>query len=98
MQTCTQCNHQSPDSAIYCEQCNADLREYSATAVALKRFQANPRVRLVRISVGADACPACYQVMGTYPKHEIPHLPVEGCSHALGCRCFYEPVLDEVFP
>jgi hypothetical protein len=25
-------------------------------------------------------------------------LPVEGCSHALGCRCFYQPVLDEIYP
>ena len=27
-----------------------------------------------------------------------PTLPVEGCSHGLGCRCYYEPVLTEIYP
>ncbi len=98
MQTCTRCNAQSPDSAEICTNCKANLSEYSTTAVALKRFQANPRVRLVRISIGADACPACYDVQGAYPKDAVPRLPVEGCSHYKGCRCYYEPVLDEIFP
>jgi hypothetical protein len=98
MQTCTNCYTQSPDDTIRCIQCDADLRDCSATAMALKRFQTNPRVRLVRISVGADACPACYEVQGAYAKDAVPRLPVEGCSHNHGCRCFYEPVLDEIYP
>jgi hypothetical protein len=98
MQTCTNCYAQSPDDAANCANCGADLSISSTTAQALKRFQTNPRVRLVRISVAADACPACNQVQGAYPKDAAPHLPVEGCSHNHGCRCFYEPVLDEIYP
>jgi len=78
--------------------CGADLSETSATATARKRFQSNPRVRLVRVIVSHDACPACQEKEATYPKDAIPILPVEGCSHELGCRCFYQPILEEIYP
>jgi hypothetical protein len=68
------------------------------TALALKKMRANDRVSLVRISVAHDCCPACAAVQGAYAKDSAPALPVEGCSHALGCRCYYEPVLTEIFP
>jgi hypothetical protein len=74
------------------------LREKSTTAVALKAFQANPRVKNVRLMVAHDACPACKLMEGSYDKHQAPALPVAGCSHAVGCRCFYEPMLDEIYP
>jgi hypothetical protein len=95
MQTCSKCNASSPDNASYCIHCAADLREYSATVVALVHFRANPRVKAVRVTVAGDACPVCYGAMKTYPKDEAPHLPLEGCSHEHGCRCFFEPVLSE---
>ena len=98
MQTCTNCYAQSPDEATHCVNCGKDLSETSSTSQALKKFQNNPRVRLVRISVAADACPACSQLQGAYAKDAVPHLPAEGCSHINGCRCFYEPVLDEIYP
>ncbi len=66
--------------------------------VALKRFQENSRVRNVRLVVAHDACPACKNMEGTYDKNQAPNLPVEGCSHENGCRCFYEPMLDEIYP
>ena len=95
MQTCSICNAASPDNALTCANCHADLAEFSATAMALKRLQANPRVRSIRVTVAYDACPYCYELMKTYPKDKVPHLPHEGCSHDNGCRCFYEPVLEE---
>lgn len=98
MQICTKCQHSSPDTAEVCLNCKAELAEYSATAVALKRMLANPRVSFVRVAVAGDACPACREVQGTYAKEETPRLPVEGCSHALGCRCMYEPVLEMIYP
>jgi hypothetical protein len=98
VQTCTKCNAQSPDTAIFCVNCNADLKQFSTAAVALKRFQDNPRVLRVRLVVMDDACPACQEAAGTYPKDEAPELPIEGCSHNLGCRCFYQPYLDEIYP
>ena len=95
MQTCSRCNATSPDQARQCAHCNADLQEFSTTAVALKRMRENPRVRLIRVSVAHDGCPHCYELMKTYPKDEAPSLPHAGCSHPNGCRCIYEPVLSE---
>ena len=98
MQTCSRCNTQSPDMAPHCSNCNAELKGFSTTAVALKRFQENPRVRDVRVVVAHDCCPICSATEGTYKKDDVPSLPVDGCSHPMGCRCFYEPMLTEIYP
>ncbi len=98
MQSCTICYAQSPDEETNCINCGADLREFSATSVALKRFQKNPRVRHVIFSVMNDSCPACQKLQGAYPKDLVPRIPVEGCSFNDGCRCFYQPVLDDIYP
>ena len=98
MQTCAKCQTQSPDEATHCGHCGADLGEFSTTVVALRRLQSNPRVTTIRVVVAHDACPACQAMEGTYAKELAPTLPVRGCSHALGCRCFYQPFLAEIFP
>jgi hypothetical protein len=98
VQTCSQCNAQSPDEGMLCENCGADLSEFSTTALARKNYQANPRIKLLRVSVMHDACPACQQVEGAYQKDEVPKLPIDGCSHPRGCRCFYQPYLEEIYP
>lgn len=98
MQTCHQCNAQSPDTALNCVNCNADLKEFSATAVARNEFLANDRVSLVRVLVAQNSCPACEALEGTYEKDAVPTLPVEGCSHESGCRCFYQPYLTTIYP
>jgi hypothetical protein len=95
MQTCSQCNASTPDNTPACVNCNANLSEFSATTIALKRMQANPRLSAIRVTVAQDACPHCYELLKTYPKNKVPQLPHQGCSHENGCRCFYEPVLDE---
>jgi hypothetical protein len=95
MQTCSKCNASSPDNATVCRHCAADLSEFSTTAVALRRLHENPRVKAVRVTVAHDACPYCYGLLKTYPKDKVPRLPHEGCSHENGCRCFYEPVLED---
>lgn len=68
------------------------------TAVALKKFLENPRVRDVRLVISDDACPVCAAHEGTYTKDNIPIIPIEGCSNPEGCRCFYEPMLTEIYP
>ncbi len=98
MQTCSKCNALSPDEAKNCVNCGANLSEFSTTAVARQRFQINPRVNSVRIIVMHNACPACKEIEGTYQKDALPTLPVEGCSHARGCRCFYQPNLEVIYP
>mgnify|MGYP001575152569 CR=1 FL=1 len=72
--------------------------ENSPAAEALRRMQANPRVKYIVVMVPAEACPACQDLAGTYPKGEVPRLPVELCSHPLGCRAYYAPYLDEIYP
>ncbi len=98
MQICSICQTSSPDSATHCPKCKADLRQYSETAVALKRIQENPRISYVRIAVAHDCCPACREAQGAYAKDAAPRLPIEGCSHPEGCRCFYQPFLEEIYP
>jgi hypothetical protein len=98
MQTCSRCETQVPDSEWECPTCHADLKVFSVTAVALAKFKENPRVNAVHLAVGEDACPACLVVQGTYPKDQVPVLPVEGCSNPTGCHCFYQPLLEEIFP
>jgi len=98
MQTCSQCNAQSPDPAVQCFNCSAELKELSSTAVARKEFETNERVSYVRLLVAVDSCPACQALEGTYEKDAVPILPVEGCSHEAGCRCFYQPYLTTIFP
>jgi hypothetical protein len=98
MQNCTKCHSLSPNDALFCVTCGADLITWSEAAVALKQLQENPRVIYVRISVSHDCCPVCRQVEGAYAKESVPRLPVEGCSHVHGCRCFYQPVLEVIYP
>lgn len=98
MQTCSQCHTTSPDSAILCAQCGVELLLFSEGALALKRMQENPRIMNVRLAVADDCCPACREAERSYQKDQAPSLPIEGCSHKLGCRCFYEPALESIFP
>ena len=98
MQTCSICNAQSSDIEKNCVNCGRNLSEFSSTAVARRKFVENPRVRLVRLIVAAEACPACHKVEGTYDEVSIPELPIEGCSHNISCRCFYEPTLNNIYP
>ena len=64
----------------------------------LLKFQENERVKNVRLIVGGDCCPVCAAHEGTYDKFNAPNLPIEGCSHPKGCRCFYEPLLTTIYP
>ena len=77
---------------------SADQWASSSAAQVLARLQANPRVKYIVLAVPADACPVCQELAGTYPKERAPHLPVDLCSHPLGCRSSYIPYLDEIFP
>ena len=72
--------------------------ETSHSAQSLERLKANPRVKYIVIAAPSDACPVCQELAGTYPKDQVPRLPVESCSHPLGCRASYMPYLDDIFP
>lgn len=77
---------------------SAEQWEISPAAQALQRLQANPRVKYIVLAVPDDACPACQELAGTYSKDQVPQLPIGLCSHPLGCRAYYMPYLDEIYP
>lgn len=71
----------------------------SELQAAYAKLRDNPRVRLIRVSVGGGVCPACRALQGVYPKSDVPVLPAEGCSCPDGRPAvYYDPVLDEVYP
>lgn len=74
-----------------------DFNQHPA-AKALERFQDNPRVSRIRLIVPYDACPSCRHLEGEYDKDDVPELPLLSCSHPLGCRSFYEPMLTDIYP
>lgn len=98
MQTCTQCFHQTEDNLRFCPNCNADLTNYSITAVTLKSFLNNPRIEYVRIAIAKDACSVCKKLQGVYKKEEVPIIPPTNCSSPQGCKCVYEPLFEEIYP
>lgn len=77
---------------------DAVSRRKAEAEAALKRMQENPRISKVVVTVPADACPACRDVYGTYEKDAVPALPMELCTHPLGCRSYYQPFIDELYP
>lgn len=72
--------------------------ENSTAAQALRQLLENARIKYIVVNVPAEACPVCTGLAGTYPKNAAPRLPIEECSHPMGCRAFYAPYLDEVYP
>ncbi|HUF38019.1 MAG TPA: hypothetical protein VMN57_05810 [Anaerolineales bacterium] len=76
----------------------AVARRIAEAEAALKRMQDNPRISKIVVIVPVDACPSCQEIYGTYPKDEVPRLPMDFCTHPLGCRSFYQPFLDELYP
>ncbi len=98
MPKCAECNAQIPENTRRCPNCGADLERRVTLASTLTRFRGNPRVNLVRVSVADDCCPACATLQGAYPKDKAPILPQAACSSPRGCRCFYEPVLNDIYP
>lgn len=73
-----------PDLEKPAESHQADLKRIIEGGVATR----------VRILASYDCCPVCRAVEGAYEFDNVPALPVIGCSHPLGCRCHYAPVLD----
>jgi hypothetical protein len=86
------------DQALRLTDRSEEMWSTSEAAKSLERMRANPRIKYIVIVVPEDACPACQNLTGTYPKDQVPRLPFEQCSHPLGCRSFYLPYLDEIFP
>ncbi|HSM58270.1 MAG TPA: hypothetical protein VK879_19105 [Candidatus Sulfomarinibacteraceae bacterium] len=72
-----------------------EAKEHRAT---LERIIENGVATRVRILANHDSCPVCKALEGAYDFEDAPALPHEGCSHPLGCRCHYAPVLDRFGP
>jgi hypothetical protein len=63
-----------------------------------EKIQAGGIATKIRILANHDNCPVCRRVEGAYDFDDVPELPLEGCSHPMGCRCYYAPVLDRRGP
>lgn len=96
MRICGKCRRESPDEVTVCPKCGADLATQSTTALTLQRLRDEGRFTEVRILADRNCCPTCRARVAAYPIDAVPALPIEGCSHPVGCRCVYEPVLDLV--
>ncbi|MFW6069095.1 MAG: hypothetical protein ACOC9E_05900 [Chloroflexota bacterium] len=77
-----------PDLEKQAESHRADLQRIIEGGVATR----------VRILASHDCCPVCRATEGAYDFDDVPTLPIDGCSHPLGCRCHYAPVLDRFGP
>lgn len=81
------------------EQYEGDFeKEAEAHRADLQRIIENGIATRVRILANHDSCPVCKALEGAYDFEDVPVLPHEGCSHPLGCRCHYAPVLDRFGP
>jgi RNA polymerase subunit RPABC4/transcription elongation factor Spt4 len=98
VQVCSNCNTNTNDDTLICPTCKSDLSKYSVSSVFLAALMANPRVKMITLSVSNDACPTCKAKQGTYEKDQVPKLPIQGCSEPLGCTCTYQPILKEIYP
>lgn len=76
---------------------DADVVKRAEQKKALENIKQGLATR-VRIMANRDCCPTCRATEGAYEFDDVPELPIEGCSHPNGCRCFYEPVLDRFGP
>ena len=91
-------NKPNPESSFQISDRSDAGWENSPAANALKEMQTNTRVKYIVVIAPEDACPACQQLVGTYPKDVVPRLPVDECSHPMGCRAFYMPYLNDIYP
>ncbi len=73
-------------------------RPYAEHQAALKRIVEKGVATGVRILASHDSCPVCRAYEGAYNFDDVPELPHIGCSHPLGCRCHYAPILDRRGP
>ncbi len=71
--------------------------KHAEQQAALENIRAGLATK-VRIFANRDSCPYCKAMEGVYELDNVPELPLEGCSHANGCRCCYAPVLDQFGP
>jgi hypothetical protein len=76
----------------------AEEKQRAEQRAALKRIEEGGIATKVRIMASHDSCPVCRALEGAYEFGQVPELPHEGCSHPVGCRCVYAPVLDRRGP
>ncbi len=61
----------------------------------LKSYKKNRDVLVgVRIMAAGSSCEYCKAMEGDYSFEDVPLLPHEGCTHAMGCRCCYAPLTE----
>jgi len=60
----------------------------------LERYR-NEGVKYVEVLATPDSCESCKKIAGKHYKlNDAPELPNEYCTHKMGCRCRYLPVIE----
>jgi hypothetical protein len=71
--------------------------ESSEAAKSLKRMQENDRIKYIVI-LHQQVSSACQQLAGTYPKDQVPRLPIEYCFGTKRMQVYYLPYLGDLYP
>jgi hypothetical protein len=59
----------------------------------LERYRSEG-LKLVEVLSAPDACESCKKLTGKHYKiNDVPELPYEHCTHKMGCRCTFLPVV-----
>ena len=57
----------------------------------------NPFIKYVEILTASDTCDECKVLAKKQFKLDrAPELPYEKCTHHMGCRCVYIPIVDGI--
>ncbi len=65
---------------------------YAQHRATLERYRSEG-LKHVEILPAPDSCEACRKLAGEYELNKAPELPHEHCTHKMGCRCCFLPVV-----
>ncbi|OGN89166.1 MAG: hypothetical protein A2158_00255 [Chloroflexi bacterium RBG_13_46_14] len=72
------------------------FRFYISNEGHLARYRKS-KLQYIKVLPSPDSCESCKKLEGIrYPLDKVPELPNENCTHEMGCRCTYIPVVDSL--
>ena len=65
---------------------------YAQKQASLEQYRSEG-LKYVEVYPASDSCEACKKIAGKYEITKAPSLPYEHCTHKMGCRCTFLPVV-----
>jgi hypothetical protein len=65
---------------------------YAQNQASLDQYH-HEGLKLIEFLPASDSCEACKKLAGEYKLNKAPELPHEHCTHKMGCRCTFLPVV-----